>query len=153
MPDIGTEPDGFEDRTLVLGALSGMAPKQQEVLILRYLRDLSIEETAEELGVSAGTVKSQSARGLATLRKRLGPHFTVVVSAAATVATIIAIAVGIAFATSRPKPVEPAVPPTPQTTVDDPATRPPETNTAPSTTSPAGTPSSSNTDTPSSTGP
>jgi RNA polymerase sigma-70 factor (sigma-E family) len=128
VPDRGTEPDGFEDRTLVLGALSGMAPKQQEVLVLRYLRDLSVEETAEELGVSTGTVKSQSARGLATLRKRLGPHFPMLVAAAATVAAVIAIVLGIAFASTPPGPVVPAVPPSETTTPHtSPETTPPHT--------------------------
>jgi RNA polymerase sigma-70 factor (sigma-E family) len=110
LPDIETEPGSVEDRTLVLSALSNMAPKQQEVLVLRYLHDLSVEETAEELGLTTGTVKSQSARGLATLRKRLGPHFAVLATAAATVAAIIVIVVAIGT-TSAPKPVEPAVPP------------------------------------------
>ena len=116
IPENGAEPEGFEDRTLVLGALSGMAPKQQEVLVLRYLHDLSVEETAEELGVSTGTVKSQSARGLATLRKRLGPHFPVLVATTATVAAIIAIVLGIALTSKPPGPVEPAVPPSETTT-------------------------------------
>jgi DNA-directed RNA polymerase specialized sigma24 family protein len=35
---------------------------------LRYYCDLSVEETAEILERSAGTVKSQTARGLDTLR-------------------------------------------------------------------------------------
>ena len=143
VPDVGVEQDGFEDRTLVLGALSNMAPKQQEVLVLRYLHDLSVEETAEELGLSTGTVKSQSARGLATLRKRLGPHYRVVVAAAATVAVIAAIVIGIAFATTPPKPVEPAVPPSERST---PVTTPPATSpqtTSPGTTPPSTTPSSS----------
>jgi RNA polymerase sigma-70 factor (sigma-E family) len=108
LPEVAIDQPGREDRTLVLGALSTMAPKQQEVLVLRYLHDLSVEETAEELGLSTGTVKSQSARGLATLRKRLGPHFAVL---AATVAAIVAVVVGIALATARPEPVEPARPP------------------------------------------
>lgn len=125
VPELGTEQNGFEDRTLVLGALSTMAPRQQEVLVLRYLHDLSVEETAEELGLSTGTVKSQSARGLATLRKRLGPYYAVLVTGAATVAAIIAVAVGIALATSRSVPVEPADPPStttvPTTTSDRPS--------------------------------
>jgi RNA polymerase sigma-70 factor (sigma-E family) len=125
VPENGAEPEGFEDRTLVLSALSGMAPKQQEVLVLRYLHDLSVEETAEELGVSTGTVKSQSARGLATLRKRLGPHFPVLVAAAATVAAIIAIVLGIALATTPPRPVEPAETPSRTT---PPPTRSPDTS-------------------------
>lgn len=136
VPDNGAAPEGLEDRSLVLTALSGVAPRQQEVLVLRFLHDLTVEETAEELGVSTGTVKSQSARGLATLRKRLGPHFPVLVAAAATVAAIIAVVVGIALATTPPKPVEPAVPPS-ETTAPSPAPEPPPTTppeTAPLTT-------------------
>jgi RNA polymerase sigma-70 factor (sigma-E family) len=138
VPENAAHPEAFEDRTLVLTALSGMAPKQQEVLVLRFLHDLSVEETAEELGVSTGTVKSQSARGLATLRKRLGPHFPVLVAAAATVAAIIAIAIGIAIATKPPGPVEPAVTPsrttTPPTSTGGPSTTPPGTGEIPQTT-------------------
>lgn len=133
VPENGTEPDGVEDRTLVLGALSAMAPRQQEVLVLRFLHDLTVEETAQELGVSTGTVKSQSARGLATLRRRLGPHFPVLVAAAATVAAILAVVLGIALATSRPGPVEPARPPS-QTTTTGPNTSPSNTGEAPQTT-------------------
>jgi RNA polymerase sigma-70 factor (sigma-E family) len=137
IPENGAEPGGLEDRTLVLSALSGMAPKQQEVLVLRYLRDLSVEETAEELGLSTGTVKSQSARGLATLRKRLGPHYPVLVAAAATVAVIIAIVLGIALATKPPGPVEPAVPPSETTPSPHNSTKttPPPNTKSPSTTS------------------
>jgi DNA-directed RNA polymerase specialized sigma24 family protein len=42
------------------------------VLVLRYVHDLSIEQTAAELGCSEGNVKSQTARGLATLREAYG---------------------------------------------------------------------------------
>jgi DNA-directed RNA polymerase specialized sigma24 family protein len=42
------------------------------VLVLRYWHDLSVEETAAALGCSTGTVKSQAARGLATVRERIG---------------------------------------------------------------------------------
>lgn len=147
VPELGTEQNGFEDRTLVLGALSTMAPKQQEVLVLRYLHDLSVEETAEELGLSTGTVKSQSARGLATLRKRLGPYYAVLVSGAATVAAIVAVAVGIALTTSRSVPVEPADPPS-TTKVPTTSDTPSSTSTSPTTSEPTSSrPGSSTTET------
>ena len=38
------------------------------MLVLRYWEDLSVEETAGLLGCTAGTVKSQAAKGLAALR-------------------------------------------------------------------------------------
>ncbi|WP_020669566.1 SigE family RNA polymerase sigma factor [Amycolatopsis nigrescens] len=67
---------GSEQRMLVLHALRAVPPKQRAVLVLRYWNDLSVEETAAALGCSTGTVKSQSTRGLTTLRQRLGPHFS-----------------------------------------------------------------------------
>ncbi|WP_230424810.1 SigE family RNA polymerase sigma factor [Prauserella cavernicola] len=65
-----------EHRVLVRSALGSVPPKQRAVLVLRYWNDLSVEQTAAALGCSTGTVKSQAARGLAALRTRLGPHFS-----------------------------------------------------------------------------
>ncbi|HEY8474239.1 MAG TPA: sigma factor-like helix-turn-helix DNA-binding protein [Natronosporangium sp.] len=48
-----------------------MPPRRRAVLVLRYLCDLSVEETAAVLGCSTGTVKSQAARGLAAMRQQL----------------------------------------------------------------------------------
>lgn len=75
-PETAAEQPGTEHELLVRHALAAVAPKQRAVLVLRFFNDLSVEETAAALGCSTGTVKSQSARGLGTLRKRLGPHFT-----------------------------------------------------------------------------
>jgi len=41
------------------------------VLVLRYIADLSVEETAHALNCSTGNVKSQCARGLTTLRRMM----------------------------------------------------------------------------------
>ena len=69
-------PEGDPDqRMLVEAALRAVPPRQRAVLVLRYWNDLSVEDTAEILDCSTGTVKSQAARGIAALRKRLGPHF------------------------------------------------------------------------------
>lgn len=67
-------PDGVADRLTILALLAELPPKRRAVLVLRYFCDLSVEETARELGCAEGTVKSQAARAIETLRARLvGP--------------------------------------------------------------------------------
>lgn len=61
----------FAERQALFQALGEVAPRQRAVLVLRYWEDLSVEETAAVLGCSAGTVKSQAARGLAVMRRIL----------------------------------------------------------------------------------
>lgn len=56
------------ERDYLLRALALLPPGQRAVLVLRYFDDLSEGETAEMLGCSVGTVKSQAARALETLR-------------------------------------------------------------------------------------
>ncbi|WP_433790485.1 SigE family RNA polymerase sigma factor [Actinoplanes sp. CA-252034] len=62
------DPEPTEDRVTLMRALAQVPPRQRAVLVLRYWQDLSVEDTAAALGCSAGTVKSQAARGLETLR-------------------------------------------------------------------------------------
>ncbi|WP_055585057.1 SigE family RNA polymerase sigma factor [Peterkaempfera griseoplana] len=55
----------------VRAALSRLPAKQRAVLVLRYWEDLSVETTAELLGMRQNTVKSHAARGAAALRALL----------------------------------------------------------------------------------
>jgi RNA polymerase sigma factor (sigma-70 family) len=52
-----------------------LPPKQRAALVLRYYEDLSEADTAEALGCSVGTVKSQVSEALGKLRTRVGPEF------------------------------------------------------------------------------
>jgi RNA polymerase sigma-70 factor (sigma-E family) len=56
------------DRDAMLAALAQVPPRQRAALVLRFALDLPVETVAEILRCSAGTVKSQTARGLDTLR-------------------------------------------------------------------------------------
>jgi RNA polymerase sigma-70 factor (sigma-E family) len=70
VPDVGV-PDataGVPERDAMWRALARLPRRQRAVLVLRYYEDRSEAEIAEILGCSAGTVKSQAARGLAKLR-------------------------------------------------------------------------------------
>ncbi len=67
---------GSDLRMTLTAALSGLAPADRAVLVLRYLDDLSVEETADRMGVSAGAVRSRSLRALARVRPLLDDSLT-----------------------------------------------------------------------------
>jgi RNA polymerase sigma-70 factor (sigma-E family) len=53
-------------------AIQRLPDRQRRAVVLRYYEDLSEAETAEILGCSVGTVKSQVSRGLTRLQQLLG---------------------------------------------------------------------------------
>jgi len=59
------------DRQALLQALATLPPRQRACVVLRYFEDLPVAEVAALLKVSDGTVKSQTARAIDTLRTRL----------------------------------------------------------------------------------
>jgi RNA polymerase sigma factor (sigma-70 family) len=60
-----------EDLLDVRAALEQLPPRQRATIVLRYWTDASVTETADILGCSEGTVKSQTARAIGTLRDLL----------------------------------------------------------------------------------
>lgn len=64
-----------EDAAVIRSAVMALPVGQRRVIVLRHIWNLTIVETATELGISPGTVKSQSADAVAALRKVLAPSF------------------------------------------------------------------------------
>lgn len=67
-PHVDPGTGALPDRSALAALLTALPRRQRAVVVLRFYCDLSVTETAEILGVSEGTVKSQSARGLVLLR-------------------------------------------------------------------------------------
>jgi len=65
--------DPAEDRLDLWATVQTLPPRQRAVLVLRYYEDLTEAETAHLLGITTGTVKSQTHAALRTLRGRLDP--------------------------------------------------------------------------------
>jgi RNA polymerase sigma-70 factor (sigma-E family) len=61
----------FEDRDELMTALAALTPRERTVIVLRHLDDRSEATVAEMLGVTTGTVKTLSHRGLKKLRRQL----------------------------------------------------------------------------------
>jgi RNA polymerase sigma-70 factor (sigma-E family) len=63
--------EAVADRDRLIRALQQLPHGQRAVIVLRFWHQLSEQETAQALGNSAGTVKSQTSRALARLRVHL----------------------------------------------------------------------------------
>jgi len=62
----------FEEKDEVWAAVRRLPARQRACLVLRYFEDLTERETANLLGCSVGTVKSQTSRAIERLRRELG---------------------------------------------------------------------------------
>ncbi|MEU5000232.1 SigE family RNA polymerase sigma factor [Streptomyces sp. NPDC021622] len=74
LPERAGELDAYEGVDLeqsLAAAVRRLPPRQRAVVVLRYFEDLGVDETAGILGCTPGTVKSQSAKALRTLRAAL----------------------------------------------------------------------------------
>ncbi|WP_139982443.1 SigE family RNA polymerase sigma factor [Nocardioides litoris] len=60
-----------EERSALFEALQALPPMQRRTVVLRHWLGLSVEETAAELGIGEGTVKSHTSRGMTALRAAL----------------------------------------------------------------------------------
>src|SRR5689334_2774609 len=71
-PDrVRDEPGGAELDDGLRSALRDLPPKMRAAVVFRYFYDLDVADTADALGCSVGTVKSQTARALDRLRASL----------------------------------------------------------------------------------
>ena len=73
---VGDLPAAVADQDVVLdlrAAVAALPARQRATLVLRFYCDLNVDQCAEILGCSPGTVKSQTARALEAVRRALGP--------------------------------------------------------------------------------
>lgn len=60
---------GVDLGSMLAAALAGLTRRERATVVLRFVEDLSEQQTAEVLGVAVGTVKSTNARALDKLRR------------------------------------------------------------------------------------
>ena len=71
LPAVAGQPGddrSVHERLSLLKHLTALPPRQRAAVVLRFYCDLSVEQTAQVLQCNPGTVKSQVARALVTLR-------------------------------------------------------------------------------------
>jgi len=69
--DVVAHEHDYGEKSALWDFVQTLPKKQRAVIVLRYYEELSEAETAELLGISVGTVKSQASRALASMRERV----------------------------------------------------------------------------------
>ena len=72
--EMADRPAGDVDHDAVLdlrGAVAALPPRQRATLVLRFYCDLNVDQSAQLLNCSPGTVKSQTAKAISALRRAL----------------------------------------------------------------------------------
>ncbi len=69
LADLPASDEPAESRAELASALAGVSEKQREVLLMRFVDDMTLQEIAAALGIPLGTVKSRLHNALAMLRK------------------------------------------------------------------------------------
>ena len=72
LPEQGADRGDLDLRLALAGALSALEPIDRAVLVLRFLDDASVADTAAQLGISQGAVRNRTMRALERLRTQFG---------------------------------------------------------------------------------
>jgi RNA polymerase sigma-70 factor (ECF subfamily) len=65
---------GVDDATDIARALTHLTKEQQEVIVLRFFNDCSLQDAAEAMGKNVGAIKLLQHRALAALRRQMNPE-------------------------------------------------------------------------------
>lgn len=74
VPDVTAVESPYADHTTLLALLATLPVRMRAAVVLRYVEGLDVATTAEALGCSEGTVRSQATRGLERLRAVFPEH-------------------------------------------------------------------------------
>lgn len=72
-PEVAAPATDLDDAVDLQTAIAALPPRQRAALVLRFYCDLDVDQTAQWLGCAPGTVKSQTAKAIAALRRGFSP--------------------------------------------------------------------------------
>jgi RNA polymerase sigma factor (sigma-70 family) len=72
VPDRPARRTDEDERLTLLSCVDRLAPRTRAAVVLRYYADMSVRDTAEALGISENTVKTQLREALEQMRRALG---------------------------------------------------------------------------------